>query len=235
MIKLPISGTRETYTVNPSKIIALGLNYREHIQESTSVKVQGFTKEEPKEPVLFPKLPSALTGPDTKIIIPAFVKNYNFDEPRTDYEAELAIIIKKDCKNVPAAKAFDYILGYTCLNDVSQRNIQNGDRSGWFRGKSFDTFAPVGPAVLLQDVSFDPHNLRISCRLNGKTVQDSNTSLMIFQIPQIIEYVSKMFTLNAGDIISTGTPAGVGPVKHGDIVEVEIEKIGVLKNTVEEA
>lgn len=232
MIKLPIKNNRETYTVNPGKLIALGLNYHAHIAESVSVKVKGFTTEVPPEPLLFPKTPNVLVGPDAPIVIPAFLKEYGFDELRTDYEAELAVIIGRRCKNVPEADAMDCVLGYTCMNDVSQRNIQNGDRTGWFRGKSLDTFGPIGPRVVLAKDLPDPQNLQIRCRLNGKTVQEGHTSQMIFTIPEIIAFVSKNFTLEVGDIILTGTPSGVGPLHHGDSVEVEIEEIGVLKNTV---
>lgn len=234
MIRLPVQGRAESYELNPSKIIALGLNYRDHIAESVSVKIKGFTTDIPDEPILFPKTPNVLIGPEEAIIIPAFLKDYNFKEPRVDYEAELAIIIKDRCKNVAAEHALDHIFGYTCMNDVSQRNIQNSDRSGWFRGKSLDTFGPVGPQIVLQKDLPNVQGLRICCRLNGKTVQDSNTGDMIFSVPAIVAFISRNFTLMTGDIISTGTPSGVGPLKHGDLVEVEIEGIGILKNPVVE-
>jgi len=233
MFKLPVLNTNEEYEVKPSKIIALGLNYREHIKESVSVLAGGGGIELPEEPVIFPKAPSSLTGPGGPVIIPSFIKNYKFDTPlRTDYEAELAFFIKKDCRNVPQADAMDYISGYTCLNDVSQRNIQTGDRSGWFRGKSFDTFCPVGPVFVKSEDIGDPQHLNIECRLNGETVQKSNTSMMIFPIAEIIEVLSSWFTLKEGDLISTGTPSGVGSIKNGDIVEIEIENIGILINPV---
>jgi 2-keto-4-pentenoate hydratase/2-oxohepta-3-ene-1,7-dioic acid hydratase in catechol pathway len=126
----------------------------------------------------------------------------------------------------------DHVFGYTCMNDVSQRNLQNGDRTGWFRGKSLDTFGPIGPQVVRAQDLPDPQNLKIYCRLNGKTVQAANTEQMIFKIPEIVAFVSKNVTLMPGDIILTGTPAGVGPLTHDDVVEVEIEAIGVLRNTV---
>jgi 2-keto-4-pentenoate hydratase/2-oxohepta-3-ene-1,7-dioic acid hydratase in catechol pathway len=232
MIELPIKNSSDTYTVNPTKLIALGLNYRAHIRESLSVKVKGFTEEVPDEPVLFPKTPNVLIGPDEPIIIPGFIKECGFDTLRTDYEAEMALIISDRCKAVSADDAMDYVLGYTCMNDISQRNIQNGDRSGWYRGKSLDTFGPIGPQVVLAEDLPNPQNLDICCRLNGKTVQAGNTGQMIFTICEIIAFVSKNFTLMPGDIILTGTPAGVGPLSHGDTVEVEIEHIGVLTNTV---
>ena len=233
-IELPIFNKDKKYRINPSKIIALGLNYLDHIKESQSVDVQNFTNEIPTEPVLFPKTPNVLIPPESPIIIPKFLEDYKFPFPRVDHEAELAIIIKKQCKNVEPKDAMDVILGFTCLNDVSQRNIQKGDKSGWFRGKSLDTFGPIGPQIVLTEDIGDPQNLQIECRLNGKVAQQSNTKHMIFKIPEIIAFVSKNFTLEAGDIISTGTPSGVGPIKHGDVVEVEIEKIGILRNTVEE-
>jgi 2-keto-4-pentenoate hydratase/2-oxohepta-3-ene-1,7-dioic acid hydratase in catechol pathway len=232
MVKLPVFNRSESYTVNPSKIIALGLNYRDHIAESHSVKVKGFTQEVPEEPILFPKTPNVLIGPEEPIVIPAFLKDYRFDELRTDYEAELAVIVKDKCRNVSPENSLNHVFGYTCMNDVSQRNLQTGDRSGWFRGKSLDTFGPVGPRIVLQEDVGDAQDLRIQCRLNGRTVQDSNTIHMIFSIPEIIAFVSKNFTLMPGDIISTGTPSGVGSIKHGDVVEIEIEKIGVLRNPV---
>lgn len=234
MVSLPVSSGDEACTIAPSKIIALGLNYREHIAESHSVKVQGFTRDIPAEPVLFPKLPSCIIGPDQPIVIPSFLLDYKFDPMRVDYEAELAIVIKDRCKNVPEAYAFDHVLGYTCLNDVSQRNIQTSDKSGWFRGKSLDTFCPVGPRLVLHEDIGNPQDLRVRCRLNGATVQDASTRDMIFSIPTIVAFVSKNFTLEPGDIISTGTPSGVGPLKHGDVVEVEIENIGILSNPVVE-
>ncbi|MBN1523815.1 MAG: fumarylacetoacetate hydrolase family protein [Spirochaetales bacterium] len=222
------------YSVAPSKIIALGLNYRDHIKESASIRVQGFSNDIPSEPILFPKTPNVLIGSGENIVIPAFLKEYQFEIPRVDYEAELALIIGQRCKNIEVDHAFDVIFGFTCMNDVSQRNIQNSDKAGWFRGKSLDTFGPVGPVIVrMQDIG-DPQCLSVECRLNGDTVQASNTKYMIFSIPEIITFVSKNFTLEEGDIITTGTPAGVGQLKHGDVVEVEIEGIGVLRNPVVE-
>jgi 2-keto-4-pentenoate hydratase/2-oxohepta-3-ene-1,7-dioic acid hydratase in catechol pathway len=229
---LPVEGSGELFEVRPSKIIALGLNYHSHIAESHSVKVQGFTGEVPEEPILFPKTPNVLIGPGEAIVLPAFTERYRFENPRIDYEAELALIIKDRCKNVPPEKAYEHIFGYTCFNDVSFRNLQTGDRSGWFRGKSLDTFGPVGPTIVRAEELGDPQNLRICCRLNGRTVQDSNTSAMIFSIRDILAFVSMCFTLEPGDVIATGTPGGVGPLSAGDVVEVEVEGIGVLSNPV---
>jgi 2-keto-4-pentenoate hydratase/2-oxohepta-3-ene-1,7-dioic acid hydratase in catechol pathway len=234
MIKLPIKNSQDTCTINPSKIIALGLNYLDHIAESHSVNVRGFDPETPEEPILFPKTPNCLIGPGEPIVIPAFISEYKFEDPRVDHEAELAFIIGKTCKNVPESEALDVIYGFTCMNDVSQRNIQTGDKSGWSRGKSFDTFGPIGPVVVLTKDIGDPQALSIECRLNGKTTQSSNTKLMIFPIRETLAFISKNFTLNPGDIITTGTPSGVSRLSHGDVVEVEIENIGVLGNPVVE-
>jgi len=232
MIKLKIKGTKEEYAIEPSKIVAIGLNYREHIAESQSVKVKGFDPEIPSEPILFPKTPNVLLGPGEAIVIPKFLQEYNFDNIRVDHEAELAFIVKDRCKNVSVEKAMDHIFGFTCMNDVSQRNIQHSDKSGWFRGKSLDTFGPIGPEVVLTEDIGDPQALDIQCRLNGKVVQDSNTCNMIFPVAELLAFISKNFTLEPGDIVVTGTPSGVSPIKGGDTVEVEIEKIGILSNPV---
>jgi 2-keto-4-pentenoate hydratase/2-oxohepta-3-ene-1,7-dioic acid hydratase in catechol pathway len=232
MISLPVAGRSAPYTVAPSKIIALGLNYREHIAESHSVKVQGFTQEIPVEPVLFPKTPNVLIGPEMPIVIPKFLETYGFDEIRVDYEAELALIMGKRCKDLPAESALAHIMGFTCMNDVSQRNLQTSDRSGWFRGKSLDTFGPIGPRIVPPEEIGDVQHLDLTCRLNGKTVQQGNTAQMIFPVTEIVSFVSRNFTLLPGDIILTGTPSGVGPLTPGDVVEVEIEKIGTLRNPV---
>jgi 2-keto-4-pentenoate hydratase/2-oxohepta-3-ene-1,7-dioic acid hydratase in catechol pathway len=224
----------KAYRLAPSKIIALGLNYLDHIAESQSVKVQGFGSGIPKEPVLFPKTPNVLIGHGEPIVIPAFLADYRFEEPRVDYEAELAFVIRDRCRRVPAAEAWDHILGFTCFNDVSQRNLQRTDASGWWRGKSLDTFGPLGPRLVGMEELGDPQALAIRCRLNGKVVQESNTRHMIFKIPDILAFISRNFTLEPGDVVSTGTPSGVGPLRHGDEVEVEIEGIGCLRNPVVE-
>lgn len=231
-VQLPLSdGT--TYTVNPTKIVALGLNYIEHIKESQSVDSSNMAEAIPTEPVLFPKTLNVLTSSGQPVILPAFLDEYNFKNCRTDHEAELAIIIKDRIKNVPASEAMEHVLGFTCFNDISQRNLQKGDKSGWYRGKSLDTFGPIGPRLVTLEEIGDPQNLNIECRVNGTVMQQSNTKHMIFKIPEIIAFVSKMFTLEVGDIIITGTPSGVSPLKDGDLVEVEIEKIGILSNRVE--
>jgi 2-keto-4-pentenoate hydratase/2-oxohepta-3-ene-1,7-dioic acid hydratase in catechol pathway len=220
------------YVLHPSKIVALGLNYLDHIKESQSVDVRNFKDEIPTEPVLFPKTPNVLIGPGQAIILPAFVKEYGFADCRTDYEAELAIILKDRVKNLSVEQAMDHVLGFTCFNDISQRNLQKGDKAGWYRGKSLDTFGPIGPVIITPEEIGDPQNLDIQCRLNGQVVQSSNTRHMIFNIPLILAFISKNFTLEPGDIIITGTPSGVGPLQDGDIVEVEIENIGTLTNPV---
>jgi 2-keto-4-pentenoate hydratase/2-oxohepta-3-ene-1,7-dioic acid hydratase in catechol pathway len=232
MITLPIADSSETSTVSPSKIIALGLNYMDHVQERGVLEKGASADEAPSEPVLFAKTPNVLIGPDEAIIIPAFLDEYGFDDMRVDYEAELAVVIGKRCSRVSEEEALDYVFGYTCMNDVSQRNLQRGDRSGWFRGKSLDTFGPVGPRIVPAALLPDPQTLDIRCRLNGKTVQESNTRHMIFSVARSIAFISKQICLEPGDIIATGTPSGVGRISGGDVVEVEVEGIGVLKNPV---
>ena len=229
MLRLPVAGGG-ALDIRPSKIIAVGLNYRAHVAESESFdeKIAGL----PKEPVLFAKTPNVLTGPGEPIILPALIGDYRFDEARTDLEAELAIIISKRARHVREEAAFDYVLGYTCFNDVSQRNIQRGDPSGWFRGKSFDTFGPLGPLVVLRKDLPDPWKLKICSRLNGELKQEASTVDMIFSVPVLIAFISKNMTLEEGDIIASGTPSGVSPIKPGDTVEIEIENIGILKNPV---
>ncbi len=209
----------------PGKIICIGLNYADHAAEQDIAKA-------PEHPLLFAKFNTSIIGPDEAIRWPADVTN------DIDYEAELAVIISKEAKNVSVADAMDYVFGYTIINDVTARDIQNSDKQ-WIRGKSFDTFCPMGPVIVTMNEIQDPHNLGISLRLNGKTMQASNTSNLIHKIPHLIEYISRTSTLMPGDIISTGTPSGVGayqqpPVwlRSGDTVEVEIEAIGVLRNTV---
>ena len=228
---LPMSNGEEI-TVAPGKIVCLGLNYLEHIKESQSVNVRNFTDEIPKEPVLFPKTANVIVGPDQPIVLPAFLQEYDFADLRTDYEGELALIIKDRCKDLAEEEVMEHILGFTCFNDVSQRNLQRGDKSGWYRGKSLDTFGPVGPVIVAPEAIGDVQDLAIETRLNGKVVQQSNTRQMIFSVARLVAFISKNFTLEAGDIISTGTPSGVGPLQDGDVVEVEIQGIGILRNPV---
>ncbi len=200
------------------------MNYLDHIKEFDRNNV-------PKEPVLFPKMPSALIGPGDPIIIPKYVID-TIPDYRIDYEAELALMIGKVGKDIPEENALEYVKGFFCLNDVSQREIQKSDISGWFRGKSFDTFAPVGPELVPLEEIDDPQNLEIKLWQNGELKQNSNTKHMIFSIKKCISYISQNMTLWPGDIISTGTPSGVGPIKKGDRIKIEIEQIGVLENPV---
>jgi 2-keto-4-pentenoate hydratase/2-oxohepta-3-ene-1,7-dioic acid hydratase in catechol pathway len=208
----------------PEKIVAVGLNYRDHSIESGA-------KEAPKWPILFAKFPSSLSGPEDPIVIPV-------GDPNVDYEAELAVVIGRGGKRIPAESSLDYVAGYMPLNDVSARTWQFADKQ-WVRGKSCDTFCPTGPYLTTRDDVPDPHSLSICARVNGTTLQDSNTSKMIFRVPELIEFISASITLEPGDIIATGTPEGVGAfrippifLKPGDVVEVEIQGLGVLRNPV---
>ena len=196
----------------PSKIICVGLNYREHARELKMLV--------PEEPIIFIKPPSSAIGPGGKIIYPLSSK-------QVDYEGELAVVIAKRSKDISAQIAWKHILGYTCFNDVTARDLQSKDGQ-WTRAKSFDTFAPIGPWI----ANIDPSEADIKTRINGKVVQDSNTSDLIFSIPELVEFISHIMTLEAGDIIATGTPPGVGPMQKGDIVDIEIEGIGILRNAV---
>jgi len=207
----------------PSKIICLGKNYAEHAKEG------GF--ENPEKPLIFCKTPNTLSGPFDPIILPK-------SSGKIDWEVELAVIIAKEGKRIRKADAFDYIAGFTVMNDVSGREAQFSD-SQWFRGKSFDTFAPAGPVLVTPDEIGDIHNLRLIAKVDGEIMQDGNTRDMIFDIPTIIEDISEDITLLPGDVISTGTPAGVGifrdpPVvlKPGNVVECYVENIGSIVNEV---
>jgi len=213
--------------VVPPAIFCTGLNYRKHAQE-TGARV-------PQYPILFMKSPSALQNPGDPILIPTRLASHE-----VDYECELAIVIGRTAKNVPRSEALGYVAGYTCANDVSARDWQGRFGGGqWCRGKTFDTFAPMGPCLVTPDEIPDPNALAIRTILNGETMQDENTSDMIFAVPTLIEFFSGSTTLLPGTVILTGTPSGVGmarkpPVwlKPGDVVTVEIEKIGALKNPV---
>lgn len=212
--------------VSPCNIMALGLNYRKHADE-TNVSY-------PEIPVVFIKATTSVIGHMSPILLPTA------GPENVDYEAELAIIIGRKVKNVPPSEAMDCILGYTCANDVSARDWQiEKQKKQWARGKSFDTFCPMGPYLVTRDEIPDPQNLRIRTILNGRTVQDSNTSDMIFDIPSIVSDLSRSMTLLPGTVILTGTPEGVGftrqpPVflQDGDSVTIDIEKIGQLTNPV---
>lgn len=205
----------------PPKIICLGLNYRDHAEE--------FGGKPPKEPMLFSKAPTAVIGPEDEIETPTKL---------TDYEVELAIVIGKRCRYTSKESAKDYVLGFTILNDVSARDIQLKDKQ-FFRSKSYDTFAPIGPWITTKDEIGDPDKLNIECKLNGDVKQSSNTKNMIFSVYDIVSFISKSVTLEPGDIIGTGTPSGVGSMqkpprflKAGDELELTIENIGTLRNVV---
>lgn len=199
--------------VYPSKIIAVGINYRDHAEE--------FNHQIPEEPVLFMKPSTSIAGHDEAIIYPSSSK-------RVDYEAEIAAVLKKEAYKVAEKDAEDYILGYTCLNDVTARDLQRKDGQ-WTRAKSFNTFCPIGPVI---ETEIDPNNVNIYSRLNGEKRQSSNTKNFIFPLFTLFSYITNIMTLLPGDIITTGTPSGVGPMKPGDTVEIEVDGIGVLRNKV---
>lgn len=208
------------------KIICIGLNYHDHARETGA--------EIPRQPVVFCKAESALLPHEGVIRLPK-------QSDRVDYEAELVVVIGKTVKNVSEADALEYVAGYACGNDISARDWQKGTPAGqWFLGKSFDSFAPLGKEIIGRDAIPDPNDLDVELRLNGVVMQKSNTNQMIFSVEKIISFVSEIMTLQPGDLIYTGTPAGVGDARKppvylrpGDVVEVEIEKIGILRNTVE--
>lgn len=203
----------------PEKIICVGLNYVDHAKE--------LKMEIPEEPIIFLKPPTSLIAHEEKIILPEQSK-------RVDYEAELAFVISKKCKNISRKKAEDYILGLTCFNDITARDLQKKDKQ-WTRAKSFDTFAPLGPWIVTKDEFSDLENLSLEIKLrkNSKIMQSSNTANLIFSIPYLLEFISKIMTLKKGDVIASGTPPGVGEIREKDVIEVEIEKIGILRNYAE--
>ena len=212
--------------ISPPKIVCLGLNYKDHAKE------QG--RDVPDEPIIFMKPRTAIIGPNQPIIRPKAVK-------QLDYEAELAIVIGEKGKNIPVSEAERYIFGYTAFNDISARDIQFKDKQ-WTRGKSYDTFAPIGPCITTANQIQDPNNLYVRTRVNNELRQDSSTKNMVFNVYEIVHHLSHVMTLEPGDIIATGTPAGVGVfmkpkpkfLSPGDMVEVEIQNIGTLRNIVSE-
>ena len=212
---VPLRGAVLLAPCQPSKLVCVGKNYHDHVLELHGDEAP------PTHPILFLKGPNALSNPGDTVVCPSFVE-------RMDYEGELAFVIKKTAKNVKAADVFDYILGYTCLNDITARDIQQVDVQ-WTRAKSMDGFAPVGPIVTDE---VDPSGLRITTRLNGVVRQSSNTALFMTKIPAMMEFITASMTLVPGDVVTTGTPAGIGAMRPGDVVEVEIEGIGVLRNTI---
>ena len=201
--------------IKPSKIVCVGRNYVEHAKE--------LGNEVPKEPLIFLKPPSSLIANGEAIVYPAITENLHF-------EGELGIVIGKRAKHVKAADAFDYIYGYTCVNDVTARDLQRKDGQ-WTRGKGCDTFCPTGPRVVPRD-DLDLSKVRVRTLLNGVVKQDAPITDLIFSVDVIIEYVTQFMTLEPGDLIATGTPSGVGPMQPGDTVQVEIEGIGILQNPV---
>jgi len=209
----------------PGKIVCIGLNYRDHAEESRLAV--------PKTPVIFSKFSSCVIAPGEPVVIPT-------TSEKVDYEAELAVVIGRRASHVTVERAYDYVLGYTAFNDVTARDFQFGDGQ-WQRGKSCDTFAPMGQTIVTTDEIPDPHTLRITLTLNGTVMQNSSTSQLIFRVPEIISFITSSITLEPGDVIATGTPAGVGfarkpPVflKPGDRMEVDIERIGALGNPIVE-
>lgn len=232
-LELPFGAS--SYQVRPSKVICLGLNYRDHVAESVSIRIAKQKPEIPSEPVLFPKLPSCIVGPNQAIELPSILERYQFPEERTDYEGEVALIIGQGGARIAPEQALNHVLGITAANDVTQRNVQTGDRSGWFRGKSFDTFLPLGPRIVPLDTFNDLTTITVTTRVNGEQRQHGAIGDLIFPFEQIVSYVSHNFRLEAGDVILTGTPAGVGPIHHGDTVEVEVSGVGVLQNPVHDA
>ncbi len=217
-----LSYTREEYELGslvllapcePTKVVAVGLNYSDHAKELDE-KLIG-------SPVLFIKPSTAVIAHGQSIVYPS-------DSSRVDYEAELAVVIKKTCRNISADKARDYILGFTALNDVTARDLQKNDGQ-WTRAKSFDTFCPIGPYI---DTQFDPENKSIKSVLGGEVKQSGSTSDMLFKVPELISFISSCMTLLPGDVIATGTPVGVGPMQRGDTIEIRIEGLETLRNTV---
>jgi 2-keto-4-pentenoate hydratase/2-oxohepta-3-ene-1,7-dioic acid hydratase in catechol pathway len=206
-----LSDVRLLAPTAPSKMVAIGLNYKSHLGDRTP----------PSVPEPFFKTPSCVVGQGDTIVLPK-------DSNLVQEEAELAIVFGKRCRNASKENALDFIFGYTCANDVSERNWQKGDLQ-WWRAKSSDTFGPIGPFIV---TGLNPGNLAIEARLNGKVVQQSNTSDLLYDVPTIIEWVSKVMTLEPGDVILTGTPGTTATLSPGDTVEIELEGIGVLSNPV---
>ena len=221
---IPLAGTKLLAPLpRPPKLICVGLNYRDHAKECGA--------DLPKVPAIFSKFTTSIIGPDDEIVLPK-----NSAEP--DYEAEFAVVIGKGGRHIPQDRWLDHVFGYTNFNDVSARDVQMAT-SQWLMGKTFDTFGPMGPAIVTTDEIADPHALDIQMVINGEVLQSSNTSEMVFRIPYLIEFISSVFTLEPGDVISTGTPAGVGEAKNpqrwlrpGDDVVVRISGLPELRNGV---
>jgi 2-keto-4-pentenoate hydratase/2-oxohepta-3-ene-1,7-dioic acid hydratase in catechol pathway len=207
------------------KVICIGINYADHAREMGGVP--------PEIPVVFNKFPSAINRPGGRIVLPTISR-------AVDYEAELVVVIGKGGSHIPLGDAMEHVFGYTCGNDISARDWQKGKPGGqWLLGKTFDTFAPIGPVLVTADEITDPHNLDIKLRLNGEPMQASNTGQLIFKIDELISHISRFSTLKPGDLLFTGTPSGVGAGRNpplflqpGDHIEVEIEGIGILQNKI---
>ena len=210
---MPLDRVRLLAPVLPGKIIAVGRNYADHAKER-GVDV-------PEIPLIFLKPPSSVIGPGEKIVMPP-------QSQRVDHEGELAVVIGKAGRWIQAEKAMEHVLGYTAANDVTARDLQQKDGQ-WTRGKGFDTFCPLGPWI---ETDLDPTDMRVTCRVNGEMRQVASTREMVFTIQQLIAFISSVMTLVPGDVILTGTPAGIGALQAGDVVEVEIEGIGTLRNPV---
>ncbi len=213
MSAIPLNTLTVLAPCAPSKIVAVGLNYRTHAAE--------VRMELPQEPILFLKPSTAVIGPEENIIYPAMAK-------RVDYEGELGVVIGEQCQAVSVEQAPEYILGYTCVNDVTARDLQKKDGQ-WTRAKCFDTFAPLGPFI---ETALDPSDMLIETFLNAEKKQSASTRDLIFPVPYLVSFISRVMTLLPGDVIATGTPEGIGPMQAGDVVEVQIEGIGTLRNTV---
>lgn len=210
---MPLERVRLYAPVIPSKIIAVGRNYAEHAKEQ-NVEV-------PEMPLIFLKPPSSIIGPGDKIVLPP-------QSQRVEHEGELAVVIGKAGRWIAAEKALEHVFGYTCANDVTARDLQRRDGQ-WTRGKGFDTFCPLGPWI---ETELDPADALVACRVNGEMRQMASTREMVFTIPQLIAFISSVMTLQPGDVILTGTPAGISPLEDGDSVEVSVEGIGELRNPV---
>lgn len=220
----PLSEPRLLAPIAPRKIIGIGLNYADHVREAGM--------EQPQQPLIFAKFPSSVIGPEQPIAIDSSLTE------RVDWEVELAVVVGRSTRNASPQQALGNVLGYTAANDVSARDLQFGDGQ-WVRGKSLDTFCPLGPVIVTADEIGDPQRLALRTRVNGETVQDSSTAEMIFGVGELLAHCSRSFTLDPGDVVLTGTPWGCGEfmdpqraLRPGDLVEVEVERVGTLSNPV---
>jgi 2-keto-4-pentenoate hydratase/2-oxohepta-3-ene-1,7-dioic acid hydratase in catechol pathway len=220
----PLEGARPVAPLRPGKIVAIGLNYMDHIREAGV--------EPPQRPLVFAKFPSSVVGPDENVVVDSSLTE------RVDWEVELAAVIGRRMRHVGEAAALEHVFGYTVANDVSARDLQFSDGQ-WVRGKSLDTFCPIGPLIVTADELGDPQRLQLSTAVNGEVVQDSNTEEMVFGVAHLLSFCSRSFTLEPGDVVLTGTPWGCGEfmqpprsLRPGDVVECEVERIGRLRNPI---